>query len=394
MPPASVLGGIIMTTIKSYTLKNGDKRYQFQIYVGIDPLTGKEQRTTRRGFKTKKEAQLSLARLKLEIENGNFKKEQAETFQEIYDIWMEQYPLTVEASTLRKTLSTFEIHILPSLGRYKIQKINVDVCQKAVNTWASKVKHFVEIKAYAARIFQFAIKRGYAQSNPMLLVETPIVRKKVSDQDEKLENFYPKEELREFLSCLQKDGRYKIYALFRLLAYSGMRMGEAIALTWEDLNFKDNEIRISKSVARGLKAKQYVKTTKSGNSRTIKMDEGTMAILKEWKKYQQIDYLKLGFNTLQPNQLIFSNTKNTYLQPSTIRKWIIRVQEKYNLNEITTHGLRHTHCSLLFEAGASIKEVQDRLGHADAKITMNIYAHVSKKSQEVAVQKFEKFMEN
>lgn len=383
-----------MTTIKSYTLKNGDKRYQFQIYVGIDPLTGKEQRTTRRGFKTKKEAQLSLARLKLEIENGNFKKEQAETFQEIYDIWMEQYPLTVEASTLRKTLSSFEIHILPSLGRYKIDKITVEVCQKAVNTWASKVKHFVELKAYAARIFQFAMKRGYTQNNPMVLVETPIVRKNVIDQDEKLENFYPKEELKEFLSCLQKDGKYKIYALFRLLAYSGMRMGEAIALTWEDLNFKDNEIRISKSIARGLKAKQYVKTTKSGHSRTIKMDEGTMAILKEWKKYQQIDYLKLGFNTLQPNQLVFSNTKNTYLQPSTIRKWIVRVQAKYNLKEITTHGLRHTHCSLLFEAGASIKEVQDRLGHADAKITMNIYAHVSKKSQEVAVQKFEKFMEN
>lgn len=383
-----------MTTIKSYTLKNGDKRYQFQIYVGIDPLTGKEQRTTRRGFKTKKEAQLSLARLKLEIENGNFKKEQAETFQEIYDIWMEQYPLTVEASTLRKTLSSFEIHILPSLGRYKIDKITVEVCQKAVNTWASKVKHFVELKAYAARIFQFAMKRGYTQNNPMVLVETPLIRKNVTDQDEKLENFYPKEELKEFLSCLQKDGKYKIYALFRLLAYSGMRMGEAIALTWEDLNFKDNEIRISKSIARGLKAKQYVKTTKSGHSRTIKMDEGTMAILKEWKKYQQIDYLKLGFNTLQPNQLVFSNTKNTYLQPSTIRKWIVRVQAKYNLNEITTHGLRHTHCSLLFEAGASIKEVQDRLGHADAKITMNIYAHVSKKSQEVAVQKFEKFMEN
>lgn len=383
-----------MTTIKSYTLKNGEKRYQFQIYVGIDPLTGKEQRTTRRGFKTKKEAQLSLARLKLEIENGNFKKEQAETFQEIYDIWMEQYPLTVEASTLRKTVSSFEIHILPSLGRYKIDKITVEVCQKAVNTWASKVKHFVELKAYAARIFQFAMKRGYTQNNPMVLVETPLVRKNVIDQDEKLENFYPKEELKEFLSCLQKDGKYKIYALFRLLAYSGMRMGEAIALTWEDLNFKDNEIRISKSIARGLKAKQYVKTTKSGHSRTIKMDEGTMAILKEWKKYQQIDYLKLGFNTLQPNQLVFSNTKNTYLQPSTIRKWIIRVQAKYNLNEITTHGLRHTHCSLLFEAGASIKEVQDRLGHADAKITMNIYAHVSKKSQEVAVQKFEKFMEN
>ncbi|WP_431029649.1 Arm DNA-binding domain-containing protein [Lysinibacillus sp. LZ02] len=87
------------TTIESYELKNGEKRYKFQIYVGVDPLTGKEQRTTRRGFKTKKEAALALARLKLDIDNGTFRKVQAETFQDVYELWIEQYKKTVEEST-------------------------------------------------------------------------------------------------------------------------------------------------------------------------------------------------------------------------------------------------------------------------------------------------------
>lgn len=380
------------TTIDSYELKNGDKRYMFQLYVGIDPLTGKEKRTTRRGFKTKKEAALALARLRLEIDNGTFRKIQAETFQDIYDLWIDQYKKTVEESTFNKVLGYFKHYALPAMSKYKVDKITVDICQKHVNEWANKIKMYREVKAYTSKVLDFAIKRGYIQNNPMKLVELP-TRKRGIDVEEAPENFYSKEELIEFLTCLEKEGKYMRYAFFRLLAFSGIRMGEALALTWEDINTMDNEIRISKALTRGLDARQYVKSTKSGIARTIKMDEKTIIILKEWRKKQQVECLKLGHNTLQPKQLVFNNTKNAYLQPSTIRKWIIGIQKKYNLSEITTHGLRHTHCSLLFEAGASIKEVQDRLGHSDALITMNVYAHVTKKAKEEAIQKFEKYLE-
>lgn len=64
----------------------------------------------------------------------------------------------------------------------------------------------------------------------------------------------------------------------------------------------------------------------------------------------------------------------------------------FNLDKITPHGLRHTHCSLLFEAGASLKEVQVRLGHSDVKTTMDIYTHVTKKAKEGAIQKFATFL--
>lgn len=72
---------------------------------------------------------------------------------------------------------------------------------------------------------------------------------------------------------------------------------------------------------------------------------------------------------------------------------MISIQEKYNLKRVTTHGLRHTHCSLLFEAGVPIERVQDRLGHSDIQTTMNIYTHVSEKIKEDTDEQFAKFME-
>lgn len=91
---------------------------------------------------------------------------------------------------------------------------------------------------------------------------------------------------------------------------------------------------------------------------------------------------------MRADQLVLNNEQNEYLQPTKTRKWILHVQKKYNLDMITTHGLRHTHCSLLFETGACIKEVQDRLSNSDVKTTMNIYAHVTEKAKEAAIQKF------
>ncbi|MBL3731825.1 site-specific integrase [Lysinibacillus sp. HST-98] len=384
-----------VSPIKSYKLKNGETRYEFPAYLGIDPLTGKQKRTMKRGFKTRKEAELALARLKLDVANGTYKKERAETYQEVYDLWVVQYENTVEESTFVKTTGIFKNHILPVMGNYKIEKITVDICQKHINKWAGKLKKFRIVKSYAAKVLDFAMKRGFIQTNPFALVEMPtnLTKKTSVTNDDEDENFYTREQLVQFLTCLEQESNYKAFALFRLLAFSGMRKGEALALTWNDLNFTTNELRINKAISRGKENQLYVKSTKTGVARTIKMDDKTMAILKEWKKKQKQDYLILGFNTMQPKQLVFSNEQNEYLQPTKTRKWILHVQQKYNLGAITTHGLRHTHCSLLFEAGASIKEVQDRLGHSDVQTTMNIYAHVTKKAKEEAIQKFASYIE-
>lgn len=98
----------------------------------------------------------------------------------------------------------------------------------------------------------------------------------------------------------------------RLLSFSGMRRGEALALSWNDINFKTNEIRINKTLSRGLKGRLLKPPKTKKSIRTIEMDQKTMDILNEWKKRQKHDYFKLGYNTL--NQLVFSNKDNKYLQ--------------------------------------------------------------------------------
>ncbi len=116
----------------------------------------------------------------------------------------------------------------------------------------------------------------------MKLVEVP--RKIDVPTDEENENFYTKEELIQFLNCAKDYGNYQAFTFFRLLAFSGSRKSELLALTWNDINFTRNEIRINKALARGKNSRLYIKTTKTKKStRTIKMDVNTMTILDEWK---------------------------------------------------------------------------------------------------------------
>ncbi len=380
------------TPIESYTLKNGQKLYRFKIYVGVDPLTGKEMRTTRSGFKTKKEAEIALARIKVEIDKGAFRKARAETYNDMYDLWVKHYENTVEESTFVKTVRIFKNHILPALGIYKIDKINVDICQKCVDAWGKKLVNFRMVKAYAAKVLDFSIKRGYIQNNPFKLIDMPNGRKKLKADEEEHENFYNKDQLIKLLKCMEHEQNYKAFAFFQLLSYSGMRKGEAFALTWKDVNFKTNEIRINKAISAGKNNRLYLKDTKTGDSRVVKMDAHSMGILFEWKKLQKKEYFSVGINTTQQKQLVFSNETNDFLRPTKSKKWLDHVLNKYKLPKITTHGFRHTHCSLLLEAGVSIKEVQDRLGHSDIQTTMNIYAHVSKQAKEEAINKFDSFM--
>ncbi|WP_255250303.1 tyrosine-type recombinase/integrase [Lysinibacillus fusiformis] len=110
------------------------------------------------------------------------------------------------------------------------------------------------------------------------------------------------------------------------------------------------------------------------------------------EKKQKQDYFKLGYNTLKPEQLVFSNKFNEYLQLAIPQKWMLSVQKKYGLEKISPHGLRHTHCSLMFEADATIKEVQERLGHNNINTTLNIYTHVTKKAKSEAIQKFANYI--
>ncbi|WP_315307337.1 tyrosine-type recombinase/integrase [Enterococcus devriesei] len=383
-----------MAKIKEYRKNDGSVNYEFSVYIGVNPFTGKKERTTRRGFNSIKEAELELARINLAIANGDFKfSAPPKTFEEITKLWLPIYKTTVKEVTYTATVSIIDLFINPKFGNKLIDKIDVMYCQRIVNEWAEqRPRSFKKSKFYVGKIFDYAVNIGVVNDNPMKKVLMP----RVHVEQKKIE-FFNKEELKQFLSYAWDFDQNKIYTFFRLLAYSGMRKGEAYALTWEDVDFKKNQISISKSLARGENRRLYVSSPKTKNSvRIVSIDKDTMNHLNRWRNVQRQQLLKLGHPTKKENQILFSSDENEYYQPTVDAHWLKRIYKQKivpeDFKKISTHGFRHTHASLLFEAGATIKEVQDRLGHSDITTTMNIYAHVTEAARDKTADLFADYL--
>src|SRR5699024_1152261 len=181
------------------------------------------------------------------------------------------------------------------------------------------------------------------------------------------------------------------YTYFRILSYSGAQKSEILALKWSDIDFDTSTLNISKILTRDLNNKIIMQPTKTVNGRrVIDMDYDSMKLLKLWKMYQDQFMLKLGFNTNSPDQLVFSNTRNNFYSINVPNDRIRNVHKRNDLKQITVHGLRHTHCIILFSMVASIKDVQARLRNTDIQTTMNIYAHVTKEEKKDTADKLDR----
>jgi len=379
-----------MLQIKTYQKKNGQTYYKFQTYLGVDE-TGKPVRASRQGFKTKKEARKKAMELKAEFQESGYQKPSYETFKEVYDMWFDTVYLAdgIKESTQVKTKQLFTNHILKDLGDMRVSAITPKHCQMAVKRWSKKNGKAKQMKNYCARIFDFAIVNlQIIKHNPMEKVYVPAVKK-----SNRTIQFYNKKELQTFLECVKEQQNPRWHPLFRLLAFSGIRKGEALGLEWRNVNFEDGTLTINQTLARGHNNQLIIQSTKTtAGERTITLDGQTLNILKEWRKQQRLDYLKLGYNTQKPNQLVFSTDTNEAIQHSNVTNVMNRVIKNYDLKRITVHQLRHSHCSLLFEAGAGIKEVQERLGHSSYEVTLNVYTHVTEEAKENTANKFAQYV--
>lgn len=372
--------------VKSYANKNNETLFMFQLYCGTDPLTGKKKRTTRRGFKTAFEADMELKRLELDLSNEiPIEKKKSVKFETVYDMWFEDYKKTVRESTWASTKQIFDSHILPALGDKYIDKMTVIDCQKIVNAWAESMpKGFKKQKNYASNVFDYALSVQLIASNPMRIIKIPKVEH-VDEEKEKFE-FYSKNELNDFLKEAAK-GPLLQYVFFYLLAFTGLRKGEAFALTWSDINYKESTLSVNKTVTRGEKSRLIVNKPKTKNSvRKILIDEKTMALLKKLKN-------ETGkVVPLHSDNLIFSTEGKLY-NPTISRFWLNTIYSRNEkLKKISTHGFRHTHASLLFESGATIKDAQERLGHSNIQTTSNIYTHVTESQNKKVMNNFVSFM--
>ena len=378
--------------IKKYQKKNGTIAYMFKAYLGIDPVTGKKKYTTKRGFKSQREAKKAYNRLMVQVEENDVVTNSQRLFSELADEWFEQYKNTVRESTYVAQKLAYKKHISPLFGNLKISKISIPYCQKQVNYWYSYYKKYSNLIGLTSSVFKYALSLRLIRNNPMDAVIRP-KRKKQIDEERYSAPYYEKEELLVFLE-IAKNYPDPIYPIFRILAFTGLRKGELLALRWKDIDFDKGTLSVKQTLATCDKWEikfQVPKTEKS--LRTISIDSETLQVIKRWQLKQKEYFLKMGIKSAKDGeQLLFVSEENKPLYLDYVNHNLKTIIKENNLKYITPHGFRHTHCSLLFESCASIKEVQVRLGHTDIKTTMDIYTHVTKRQTEETANRFADFM--
>lgn len=382
-----------MNKIREYK-KDGKTFYHIKGYLGVDPLTGKQKNFDRRNFKTKREAESAFNRAKIAFEDGDYKqKTNSYTFEEVYSQWFKVYKNTVKESTYVKTEELFNNHIVPAIGNYMISQIKPFHLQDAVDDWHKRLSKYKVIYNYMKRVFKYALIQEFIQANPTDKVIVPTKKIEYTTY-EREKYFYSKPELEHLMKVLQGHEPHKWYTVFRLLAYSGIRRGEALALTWGDIDLKEHTLDINKTLAQGEYNSLIVQPPKSeAGIRKIGLDRGTIQVLRQWKIEQAEFLLGRGFNAMQPDQLVFSNEKNnSHLNFAAFRSAFERICERHGIEFLHIHGFRHTHASLLFEAGLKMDEVKERLGHEKIETTMDIYTHVTPERKDKAGEKFARFM--
>lgn len=383
-----------MANFKKYTKKNGQEAWQFSAYLGTDPKTGKRIKTTRRGFDTKKQAQRACSQLLADFDADTWAAMQEHsnteptTFKEVAELWLTSYKLTVQDRTYKDTESAIERYLYPKFGDRPIADITRLECQQAVNDWYLKYSAFNALINKTSRIFKYAITLDMTKTNPM----ESVIKPKRKDTDKRVK-VYTKQDFNTLMAYLKADqnnykGRF-MYTLIRVLFYTGLRVNEALALEWSDIDFEAKTLNIDKSLKLFDKMLIIGRPKTKSSVAVLPIDEQTLQILKMWRAYKKESRLAIGLTGEPP---IFSSRKGDWYYASNVYKHLKKATKNAGVPFYGIHVTRHTHASLLIEAGANLKEVQTRLRHSSITMTMDVYGHLSKEYEASTLDKFVAFV--
>ena len=384
--------------ITEYKKKNGATVYRASVYLGVDKLTGKKARTTvtantKKGVKIKaREAVNAFAA------NGYSVKEKPTitTYRELVALWWESYKNTIKPNSQQSMEGIVRLHILPVFGDYKLDKLTTPIIQQQVNKWADKANKG-EKGAYAnysflnninRRILQYGVTMQAIQHNPARDV---IIPRKQQNKEHKVK-FFSNQELKQFLDYLDNLDLSSYenlfdYVLYKTLLASGCRIGEALALEWSDIDLKKGIISVSKTLNRY----QETNTPKSkAGLREIDIDKATVSLLKQYKKRQQVQSWQLG----RSEGIVFTPFTTKYAYACLLRKRLQGHFKSAGVPDISFHGFRHTHATIMLYAGIEAKDLQYRLGHSNISMTLNTYVHATKEGAKKAVSIFEAAISN
>ena len=293
----------------------------------------------------------------------------------LYQKWLPAIYLEVEPTTYRSYEGHVRRHINPYLGDVRICDITRDLLKELYVTLMQTPvpgsrrvlkKGTVErVHVTLHRAFAMLVDAEVLDRNPARGARP---KRRKSEQYEI--RVWTPEELQGFFVFARKD---PLFALWRLLALTGIRRGEAMGLRWFDINFRIRTMAVRRSL--NWAGVPYLSTPKSSQARVLELDDETLRVLNRFRHHQRRVWAKSG-PSLAADDFVFCNDQGEPLLPSWVTKHFKTLVTEAGVPVIRLHDLRHTHASHLIESGAHPKVVQERLGHADVVITLNIYSHL------------------
>lgn len=345
--------------------KTGKFAYYFK--SGVDLATGKPYQEHRRGFATAKEAFEARTRAMNKVQQKGAIKYTNWTYKQFMEeIFMPNFYSTTSLDIERKRQVIFD-EFITTFGKKKPRDITTydilsyrnDLLERHSNTYArSKMALLNQTLRSAKKHGLIFHELPTANVDPIPIVKKPV-------------DFWTKPEFEAVIKSLDRDSYFEqfIFTLLWLYYFTGMRVNEATALYWEDIDFDRKRLTISHNL-QYVNRQNWVRHDKlktESSRRVIGLDNNTLKVLKDWQD-RQATVAKIDF--------ILSPDGNPYPKRS-IRDQIIKYAKRAGVKSIQPKGLRHFHASLLInEYNVNALFIQRRLGHSDVKTTLSIYSHL------------------
>ena len=239
------------------------------------------------------------------------------------------------------------------------------------DTTPLSVKTVIEHHRFISSVFAQAEKELLVPYNPARRATPPKLERKEADC------FQPDEVLK-ILQCLESEP-IKWQALTHLLIVTGCRRGEIAGLRWESVDWDNKQIKIERALLYSADKGIYSTTTKTGETRYIKLPDETMQLLRSYRSWHTELRFKNGDRWVDTGYM-FTRDNGDVMHPDSITQWLSGFSERHDLPPIHPHKFRHTMASMLINDGADIVTVSKRLGHAKVSTTTDIYSHIIKEA--------------
>jgi len=283
--------------------------------------------------------------------------------------WLEIVRATVKPATYASYANTLRLHIVPVFGRTKVRHLQ----RGAIRAWLARgvvegyARDSVRVRHATLRsMLNVAIDDGLISANPADKLARQLRLTLTTAHRQEQIKAMTREQLTTFLATAERT-EPRLYPLFLALARTGMRLGEGLALQWEDLDLGSRALRVARGFSRGR-----LETPKSGVGRTVDMSQQLARVLRRLQVKRAQEKLRRGWKEMPP--WVFCTHEATPYDHAFVQRLFKRVLKSAKLSQhFSPHCLRHTYASQLLQTGVSPVYVQRQLGHASIKMTVDTY---------------------